>query len=302
MPIEEIHRAPGVPPIELLGARTVAQWLGMSESRLRVAGVAREEPDATVFDLNPTPAWSERGGCTHVHLRLRRFAPGRLATRLRSRFTPPCSLSHAAREWNLLCHLRAAGVNLPEPLALGAVRPALFASHSFLLQTERPHTRLLIEWAAECADPLERRRAARALGRLLRTLVEAGVELPRLRLASFTIDPADPAPAPAEVLESPAGGRERRLRRETECGLRDLAGGRFRRRPALQAWIRTLQRLLEGGPGTLAFSVSELGRVFRAATQRDLSRTERRSLLKRLRPSAETWQRENPPIAAETEA
>lgn len=174
--------APGLADLRALGVSDARELLGAGSDL--VAG-ARPEPAAgggraSVLRIAmagaPGAGLAGRGGFA----RLKRYERASTGDVLWARFTAPRSTSLAAREWNLICHLRARGVGTPEPLAMGPRDAPFFARRSFLVTREvEQHAEPLHAWIVG-RGPTERRRLARVLGLALRRTFDAGVWLPRL--------------------------------------------------------------------------------------------------------------------------
>jgi len=217
--------ASGVPSLAALGSGSAASWLGdgaglATGDRLEVLsrgpvetvarlplpgtpdvrGVQRERPRGAGTGMLVWHVW--RGGATEL---------------LRARLTRPRSASLAARRWNLICHLAAHGVGVPELVALGEGR----AGESFLIERELAGYEPLAVLMAVEREPAERARVVQAVGHALAALFRAGAWLPRL--------------APEGVL----------VQRGSECAAHELAeraadeslarslGGRLRRLPGV---------------------------------------------------------------------
>ncbi len=115
-------------------------------------------------------------------LRLRRFAPWGPLTGLRWRLRAPGGASPAEREWNLLCHLRAAGVATVEPLAVVADPRS---GRSALLTRDAdpgPSLERALELAEGALPGL-----AEAMAHLVRQLAGAGAWLPHLEPALIRV-------------------------------------------------------------------------------------------------------------------
>jgi tRNA A-37 threonylcarbamoyl transferase component Bud32 len=94
--------------------------------------------------------------------------------------------SPAQREWNALRRLRSAGVNAPQPLALGTKPP--FSSYLVTRRIESCATlEDLLLGKAPC--PVAPKDLAEACGRLIRSMHEAGVEHRDLHAANLLVDP-----------------------------------------------------------------------------------------------------------------
>ena len=186
--------APGVADLESLGDAPAEAWLGAQ---------------APALDARAS-LWSARTGEQHLRLPLpgtpgadgqRREPPrgagtgwlhlhryGDRGTRaLAARLTAPRSTSLAARHWNLICHLRAAGVGAPELVVLGEGRPAVGPWSSFVVTREldgfTPLDRLIEGGLAG----RRRRLVLRSVGLALRGLFRAGAWLPQLTPADILV-------------------------------------------------------------------------------------------------------------------
>lgn len=279
--------APEVGDLAALGAASLDDLLGTG------AGLSEEQraqelasDDGMVLLRCPLPGTPGPGGPPSGRPRgagtgwvvLRRYRRASLGELLRARFTRPRSDSLASREWNLLCHLRAAGVTTPEPLAVGGEPHPLFSRRSVLVTRELGGMRPAPDWFAREADPTRRRLGLRALGLALARLFRSGADLPRLAAGDLWL--ADP-----EGPEGPQGCGEAPLaaglgwRRLPEVAVASVRGGRLRPRLALPRVVGVLARLDREG-GSLA--PRERLRVFLLATRRELGRAARRAALARL--------------------
>ncbi|MFT7679560.1 MAG: hypothetical protein ACI8QC_003564 [Planctomycetota bacterium] len=149
-------------------------------------------------------------------LELVRFADSGLGSLLRARFTHPRSTSLAEREWNLLCHLRGAGISTQEPMAVAWAGTAPLRQRSALvvraLDGFKPAPEVLR--ALPVSDG--RRQALRAMGLFLGRLLRSGVELPALCAEHLQISTAELTKA-----ESSADA----------CGLEQVLGARAKSPP-----------------------------------------------------------------------
>jgi len=217
---------------------------------------------------------------------LRRYRAASARRRLEARFTRPRSESLAEREWNLLCHLRAAGVTTPEPLAVGGERRALFSARSFLVTRELDGMLRAERWFAGEPDARARRLALRAIGLCLRRVVRSGAFLPRLSTEHVFLDASEPAAhaecdRPAEVGGLGAGtGAALRWRRLPEVAIASVRGGRLFDAPPLARWSRLFERAAGDAALLELLSPRERLRLFLAATRGAFPRPARRDLAK----------------------
>ena len=239
---DRVTLAPGVPDLAALGADSVAELLGL-EGELGTWGRARvlEADRAGSRTRLPLPGTPDEAGRVHERPRgagtgqvwLERFGPAvRWRELLAIRFSSPASASVAERRWNLLCHLRAAGVVTPEPMAVGARGAGPLARTSFLVVREPEGGVLLAEWLRTTRDPRVRRLGLEALGAALARLLASGAVLPELDPAQVLVTGSEEAPGgdcTAKELAAlgAVGGRKRR--RLPEVVVTDVAGGTLAR-------------------------------------------------------------------------
>ncbi len=298
--------APGLPGIAALGASRFEDLLGIGgalseEARGRLVHgdeesvLLRVPLPGTPDESDPSARLTSRprgAGTGFVYVRRYHAArPGRL---FESRFTPPRSESLAAREWNLLCHLRRQGIGTPEPLAVGGERAAFFARRSFLVTRELTATLPVEAWLAEHRTLEHRRRAARAVGNLCARLHRARVDLPRLvpdhvHLAEESADRASLALAGVSTahgcgsLPAEGVGAGMRWKRSVEAMIASVRGGRLLRGASLASLERTLAVLSAAAAARPFFDPGEQARVVLVATRGVLDRPARRALLERVR-------------------
>jgi hypothetical protein len=288
-----IRLAPGIPDLRALGAGGFAELAGLEgglEEEARVRVVSRRPGEVLLcLPLPGTPGEDGRirsrpRGAGTGWIYLRRYRGASLARRLRVRLTTPRSRSLAARDWNLLCHLRAQGVGAPEPLAVAEEGGSGFARCSVLVTRALEDMLPLPRWLD--AHPGERRaaRLARALGSFLRRLFDSGVRLPALEPARILASRAPGqecalaqiAQARGQHEHSPVPGLA--LGRLPELALTSVAGGRLGRPPAPLERARFLAALARRFSRERSLSTRDAARVFRAALGRGLARDERRRL------------------------
>jgi hypothetical protein len=111
---------------------------------------------------------------------LERWRRPALRELLDARLTAPRSESLAEREWNLLCHLRAHGVGIPELLAVGALGRGPVARRSFLVVREPERMVRLDRWLAMDVSVERRARGLASVEATLVALARMGARLPRL--------------------------------------------------------------------------------------------------------------------------
>ena len=179
-----LRLAPGVPGLEALGSAVLQDWLGDGSG---LATGARLEilsrgPVETVARL-PLPGTPDARGVQREQPRgagtgmlVWRVWRGGGAELLRARLTQPRSTSLAARRWNLVCHLAAHGVGVPELVALGEGR----AGESFLIERELSGYVPLAEATAHAREGAARALLVQALGAALGAVLRARVWLPEL--------------------------------------------------------------------------------------------------------------------------
>jgi hypothetical protein len=181
--------APGIPDLSALGAQAPCDVLGQGgelamEARAHILRADREArilriPLPGTPDANGRMQGAPRGaGTGWIHVR--RYHDATTCSWVKARFTHPRSESLAAREWNLLCHLRAAGVATPEPMALVEVPAVLFANHSCLVTRELEDSEPLLS-ALAGADASERVHLLRAVSSMLARLFRSNTYLKRFR-------------------------------------------------------------------------------------------------------------------------
>lgn len=314
MTLSELLLGSGVPDLRALGAERLEHLSGDArglEGFEQAELVARERgSELWRYPLPGTPGADGRlnarpRGAGTGWLFLRRYRRCSWREFWRARFTHPRSLSLAAREWNLICHLRAAGVGTPEPLAVGSLGGAPLARRSFIVTRELEGLLPLSEWWSE-TPPEERRAGVKALGLCLARLFASGTHLPRLsaRHVYLSPGPMGAGPVGAGPPEPGSGCDESRaplsarapalaLRRLPEVALTGLLDGRILAALPLQARLALLARLQRETAGLQGLGRLDRLGVFQRALGRGLERAERRSALQELeRPPREL---ERPP-------
>ena len=259
--------APGVPDLGALGAKSPGALLGTGEP---LEGEPRAvNLPATGGSLRlrlPLPGTQLEGqrrsgqprGAGTGWMELVRYAHAGLGQRLRARFTHPRSTSLAEREWNLLCHLRAAGVSTPEPLAVAWAGGGALKARSALVVRALDGFRPAPDVLRGLPPSASRRQTLRALGLFLGRLLRSGVELPdlcaeHLQIASAQMTRAESS-ADACGLEQVLGARAKSpvppvpgmaWRELPEVALASVEGGRLHPgglAPALVAQLRSRLR------------------------------------------------------------
>ena len=181
--------APGVPNLQALGAEAPCDVLGMGGELVMEgrASILRADREARILrcPLPGTPDESGRmqnapRGAGTGWMHVRRYHDASTRTWLVARFTHPRSESLAAREWNLICHLRASGVATPEPMALVEQPAVLFANHSCLVTRELEDTEPLLQALVQ-SGLNERNDLLRAASSMLARLFRSNTLLPRFR-------------------------------------------------------------------------------------------------------------------------
>lgn len=273
--------APGVPNLAALGARKGEDLLGSGDPLLEEAR-ANLLPDDRVgaqvmrLPLPGTPdgsgplTSSPRGAGTGL-IDLVRFQNPGLWERMVARFTHPRSASLAEREWNILCHLRHAGLSTPEPMAVVRRGSGLLGGASALV------TRSLEGFAPALVvlpglKGRQRRQALRALGLCLGKLLSSGVELPNFRATDLRLSTASPVDH-----DSPqdACGLEQVLAARSEPGATPVVGLSWNDLPEV-ALASVHGGRLRSAAMAGAARQSFLSKLERGAQQAGLSSRERR--------------------------
>ena len=186
-----IRTAPDVPAVASLGVRDPADLLTADRASLATTTLARGVSlglrDGVEEIRYPLPGTPDERGRQHERpmgagtgwLRLLRWSRGG-AELWRARFSSPRSASLAERAWNVMCHAQAAGVGVPELVAVGAAGRGLVARRSFLVTREPDRSIPLPEWAGLERDEETTRRGLRSLAAAAERLAAAGVLLGRL--------------------------------------------------------------------------------------------------------------------------
>ncbi len=250
-----VRLAPDVPDLAALGAREPGDLL-LESPRLETA--ARIEPFGAWLRV-PLPGTPDRAGRQHErprgagtgYLWLKRFGAG--APAWRARFTHPRSTSLAARQWNLACHLQAAGVTTPQLVALVEAPGIVTAGASVLIVRELEGFVPLRAWLASGRDAALRARGLESLALALAAVLRCGAWLPRTSANNLLLQARDSDDCVA--LQITNLGSEQALLRERglvrarlpSIAFTDLGDGRIR--PALaararSAWLAGVQREL----------------------------------------------------------
>ncbi len=273
---------PWIPDLAALGAASPEDLLGTGEGLWGEGRAERLEDREGVVSLRlplPGTGGGRPRGAGTGWIVVRRYdgAPGWF----RARFTSPRSASHAAREWNLLCALRAAGLITAAPLALVQEEGGVFARRSALVLRDLEGVQPLEDWL-EGASGSRRAALLRSLGHLLARLGAGGFELP---LGPGRVGVIEGDGTRAETARD-ACGLERVLAARKGGGTPEL-GLAWRRLPELvlldprEARMRsgsTLARLLRSLAGDGRLTRREKLRVLHAAAgnaARDLARRTR---------------------------
>jgi len=292
MSFAQVHFWPGVPDLAALGARQVEDLLGTGdalEEEERAEVVAQEE--GRVVLRYPLPGTvtrvGERGrrprGAGTGFVYLTRWTGGSLSERMSARLTPPRSSSFAAREWNLICHLREHGVGTAEPLAMGEERASVFARRSFLVTRELESMQRLPDYLAREHGAEPRRHLAHALGLFVARLRDARVELPGLELRQLFVSISGSGESCAVQQLSEALGADTpvsglRRSRLPQIALTSVRGGRVREAVQPEAAAEWLRRWVDQLEPAWEVSPLELARVAHHALTRGGSRARRRAL------------------------
>lgn len=282
---------PGVPGREALGAQRFEDFMGEDGGALAEehrAELVEEQLGRRVLrvPLPGTPGADGRftgppKGAGTGWVRVVRYRGAGLFENLRARFTAPRSASPGARDWNLLCHLRACGVGTPEPLAVGSASESGFSARSFLVTRELERAARLDDWLAAEREPGERQRGVRALAEFLARLFRSRVRLPRLSVAAISIGAEREACADEAACDEPgAPVAGKRLRRSPPVFLTDVTGGRIlEREPGEDEVLAVLERGFgELAPGIL--TPREAVRILRAVLGGSADRETRRMHLR----------------------
>jgi len=293
--------APGIQNLRALGAEAPRDVLGtggelVGESR---ADILRADREARILrcplpgtpDASGSMQGAPRGaGTGWIHVR--RYHDASTRRWLGARFTHPRSESLAAREWNLLCHLRASGVATPEPMALVEEPAVLFANRSCLVTRELEDTAPLLEALAQ-ARGVGRLFLLRAVSSMLARLFRSNTLLPCLRTRHLYVSRSG---AHALLAEDACAAEQILAVQSSTRGDRPVAGMEWGKLPEIVvASVRSgrilsavktkgVEVMLRG----LAIGVSqdvtleERRRVVLAATHGLFGSEERRQLIRRL--------------------
>lgn len=254
--------APLVPGLSALGAESVDDLMG-TRGRMLDEDRAERVSSGSGFVLLrvPLPGTPDEGGRRGAltgrprgagtgYVFVRRYSRAGLWPSLVARFTAPRSASLAEREWNLLCHLRGAGVATPEPMAVASAPAGVVSRRSVVVTRALEDVLPALEWFAKPQEPEVRRRAVRALGDVLARIVSSGTYLPELTPKHLFVAPVD--------LERGCFGSGLRLRRVPGIAVGSVRGGRLRGKIGVGELQRMLARLLAGSPAPSSLSQREL--------------------------------------------
>lgn len=194
-----IRTAPDVPALASLGVREPGDFLGASWDSISGTTLARGERvglrDGVEEIRYPLPGTPDENGRLRERpmgagtgwLRLFRWSRG--GPRLwRARFSAPRSTSLAEHAWNVMCHAQAAGVGVPELVAVGAAGRGLVARESFLITREPDRSIPLPEWVEWPRDEGMTERGLRSLAAAAERLAAAGVSLAQLEPGDVWIE------------------------------------------------------------------------------------------------------------------
>ena len=277
---------PGVPGRRSLGAESFDDFMGRGslEGEDRAELVEEHGSFSVVrYPLPGTPGDDGRltgppRGAGTGWVRLARYRGGGLLDSLRVRFTEPRSVSFAARDWNLICHLRSFGVGTPEPLCVGSAKGGGFSRDSFLVTRELSREVPLGEWLVRVHDPRARSSGLEALGATFARLFGSRVELPGLTARSIFVG-VQREEQECDDHGPPGTASEMRRRRLPAVVLTEVRGGRIGNESTLEARAELLARLFREVQDRM--SVRDASRVFRTALG-SASREERARVWKRI--------------------
>jgi len=195
-----VRLAPELPDLASLGAdgpEVLLEGCGGLETADRIE-VVRAQGSYTHLRL-PLPGtpdaegkWREppRGaGTGWLRVRHWRDVPLEL---LRARLHAPRSTSHAARRWNLACHLLASGVGAPRPLAL-IERQRGLRTTSVLVEFELEGFEPLPRWLERTPSGPARTRGLRSLALAVSALMRSGTWLSGCRAQDVLVAEDEPA-------------------------------------------------------------------------------------------------------------
>lgn len=260
MATSEIRLWPGVPDLLALGAESFEDLMGESgelegesvaEVRPSPAGcrILRVPLPGTVHQPGKKPSRPRGAGTGYVDVI--RWTGGAWSERFGTRFKAPRSSSFAARAWNLLCHLREAGVGTAEPMAMGQEQAPIFAKRSFLVTRALEPMMSLVEYLDENQEPEDQRHLAHALGLFLRRIFQAGVELPVLEPQMIFVSRLKKKPSCAiqKIQEQSSGVApevpvpDLSTRALPELALADVQGGRIHGELSIETRVNVLSHL-----------------------------------------------------------
>jgi hypothetical protein len=276
----QIYLAPSIPDLGKLGARECADFFqptpSLDGSR---ASLLRSHDGVEVWRLALGRARAAHApAAIDGPALLTRFVRSRWSDLWHARFTHPRSQSLAEREWNLLCHLRSAGVSTPEPLAVGRAGAGAFAHRSFVLTRELTGMRTLASWRAEKLDPRATAHMARAVGDFIARIFRSRTFLPKLDAEEIAVAvPRSLTAGGSDCGDVPSGARFAKL---PEVALLECRGGRIARELGWDARVAMLAALGASLPRAQDRFFSRIVHVALAHGVRDAG--QRRELTRRL--------------------
>ena len=269
--------------------------LGTLRSRQKDYCLLRYPLPGTVHAPGEKPSRPRGAGTGYVDLQ--RWTGGPLGERFGVRLRAPRSASYAARAWNLICHLREAGVGTAEPLAMGQEESPLFAKRSFLVTRALDPMQSLPDYLASNPGERERNCLFHSLGLLLRRVQDAGVQLAQLSpqtlfVARLSNKPQQLSTAPGDSCAlskiqvaqhaSPLHGMH--TRPLPELALADVNGARLHPQLSLQERATQLSELAQSLGVSEHLRPRDLLRIAHHALGRSAERAERRLALRQLLP------------------
>jgi hypothetical protein len=298
MPNAEIRLWPGVPDLRALGARSFEDLMGPGgELEGEAQSTVKTEKEGYLVLRYPLPGTvhapgekpSRPRGAGTGYVDLQRWTGGGVGARISARMRAPRSASFAARAWNLICHLREAGVGTAEPLAMGQEESPLFASRSFLVTRALDPMQTLPDYLADNDEALDRNCVCQSLGLLLRRVQDAGVELAQLAPTTLFVarlsskqDKASCAISKinSTIQSSPVPGMHSRPL--PELALADVNGARIHAQLTLQDRAAQLAALADSSDVSQVLRPRDLLRIAHHALGRSFDRAARRQALRKI--------------------